>query len=287
VSSADEALGDVESPDSGKNASDTLSSDEEEFMMRVSKNAGLRFVIPRILSDEGDFAPCFKEVVIDTSNRLDTHLKSDGQGDHTTAYIAIMEMLVSAIAGEDIQTVPETLCELAKSFLDQEDYNYLETVKASVTQSLRENVISRSERKQLTNAMRVIAYSEKKNLSREQQQASSIIDAQRKKLKTVIKQQEQVFLLEVVCRIGETIVAHHQNDPLAVVSKKRVKGTAERPGGEGNRVKMAMLNLKLLNHLIALKNKMAQVSLDNDRQELLEDYQEIFTDIISCRETQY
>lgn len=275
----------TQSPDSEKGISDTsLSTDLEDSKVIVNKSRELRFIIPRILSKEGNFEPGFHEVAIDTTNRPDTYLKSEGQGDHTTAYIAVMEMLLSAIAGENIQDVPETLYELAKCFLSEANYEALEKVKNSFAKSLQEHVISRAERKQLTKAMRVIAKSDKRlELSTQLQQAFSVIEAQRAKVKNVIKEQEQTLLLEGVCQIGETIVKFHQNDPLAVLTKKRVEGADARPGSEGNRVKTAMLYLKLLNHLIELKNKMPQGVSDIDKkaqQELLEDYQEIFTDII-------
>jgi hypothetical protein len=275
----------TQSPDSEKGISDTsLSTDLEDSKVIANKSRELRFIIPRVLSKEGNFELGFHEVAIDTANRPDTYLKSEGQGDHTTAYIAVMEMLLSAIVGENIQDVPEILYELAKCFLAEDNYEALETVKNSFAESLREHVINRTERKQLTKAMRVIAKSDKRQeLSTQLQQAFSVIEAQRAKVKNVIKEQEQVLLLEGVCQIGETIVKFHQNDSLAVLSKKRVEGAATRPGSEGNRVKTAMLYLKLLNHLIELKNKMPQGGSDADKktqQELLEDYQEIFTDII-------
>ena len=114
---------------------------------------------------------------------------------------------------------------------------------------------------------------DRKQLTREMRNSNSeFLKAHYEKTKSIIKEHEQLLLSAAVCQIGEMIISKHQQSPLAAMPKLRVENTEDRPDHESTRVKKSMLHLKLLNHLIALKQ--------SSQPEALEDCQEIFDDII-------
>lgn len=236
----------------------TLSSDPAEQQAAITKERETRFIFPQTISAAGQVLAPFVKLSVDVTHRPDTTLKGGEQGDHTTAYILIMEMLFAAVRGENIKDVPDILRNLAKCFLEKEHYQELDTFVDSFTASATAHVMTRVDRKQLTKEMR--------------NSSSEFLKAHYEKTKSIIKEHEQLLLSAAVCQIGEMIISKHQQSPLAAMPKIRVENTEERPGHESTRVKKSMLHLKLLNHLIAFKQ--------SSQPEALEDCQEIFDDII-------
>ena len=97
----------------------TLSSDPVEQQATITKEREIRFIFPQTISATGQVLAPFVKLSVDVTHRPDTVLKGSEQGDHTTAYILIMEMLFAAVRGENIKEVPDILRNLAKCFLEK------------------------------------------------------------------------------------------------------------------------------------------------------------------------
>lgn len=76
--------------------------------------------------------------------RPPTHLGSDKQGDHVTAYIAYLHMLITAVDGESIQKAANIITEAAKAILPDKATVFDELITS--LQPLMSTVISRDSR---------------------------------------------------------------------------------------------------------------------------------------------
>lgn len=266
--------------------SDTSGS--EAYKAEIEKTSDVHFIVPRLFSDNGTFAPSYRAFDLNTVTRSDTHLGNEGQGDHTTAYNVIMDMLFSAIEGENLKDIPDILCELGKCFLAQPDYKILEEIKSTFFKNIQQHIIERDQRKQLTKALRILEkHSKNTDNSATTDDTDSLLAATKivtsigeSKIKAVIKEHEQLLLLNGISLIGETLVKCHQNDRLAVISKVRVEKTVGRLGGEGTRVSTAMRQLKILNHLLYMKRIVDIENNPDKKEQLLQNYRRIFLRII-------
>ena len=225
-------------------------------------------------------------IIVNSGQRPDTAI-SGSQGDHITAYTALLQMVCSIVDGEDVHEAPHMLYETAKCFISNPDrlreFNKLFLKRQ---QEVEEQFFPREIRKSLTYSLRKI-----------QKHASnlfSINNAELKKaiqilcrtgaenslnvdqLRDAIKFGNQSLFAQLVVEVGNQLLKDYNKEETSALPKINV---AERDTREGNRVKNAMKILRLLNKLIGFKQEMEIIS-NNDKKKVEEDFKFVCKNII-------
>lgn len=247
-------------------------SDSDPDKAVAKKDDDIYVIFPKISRDEKGRLVFYFDV--NTTNRLPTGLPRESQGDHTTPYVLIMELLLTAIQGESIKDIPGILFYMAKSFFDSDDLSRLSLIKSEVQILLEEHMIIREERKKITAAISLLSRESSSFTDKNVKIAVDNLTENREKIRLVIKQNEEFLYSHGVCKISQEIIRLHQQNELSRMPKSRITAIGGPSKREGNDIKESMLKLKLLNKFIELKNS------QNITQELLEDYREIFSAII-------
>jgi hypothetical protein len=220
----------------------------------------------------------------------------------------VLEILISAIEGENIKEIPYILTELSKCFMAPFDYGELEVLRKKYDEIISRNTISRSDRKDFTAAVKLLQDTDFTTVTgetKEEDEAKkkdltktfrAIKKVPVEQLKKIIKRDESRLSADAVVDIGYKLISLHQHDPLSAISKTRKKGqiiqssnsaaaatTSTKGDAEGARVKEAMRDLRILNHLIALKESVELLIPSTNSAEIeekLTEYQATFTNII-------
>lgn len=164
-------------------------------------------------------------IILVSNSRPETHLGKK-QGDHVSAFISFIEMLVTASEDKSAKDVAIYFADVAKSVLpEKSDVFDAISLKFQEKASLR---YSRSERKALTRQLR------------ERFEDDFMI----KKLQTSLKDAERGMIADLIQEMGEAFLKQ-LNTEKTIAFKKR--GDTDR--AEGSRVKKAVHALKAINQL--------------------------------------
>lgn len=228
--------------------------------------------------------------IITNKQRPTTSLAGSSQGDHVTAYAALLQMICSVMDGEDVHGAPEMLYKAATCFIDEKEFSF-EPDNSSFEQKqqqVEQQFFARDLRKKLTASIRIILHNSmgidqindpelKRALqlfSGKQDQAGIRITSDDvERLRDAIKRSNQTLFAQFAIAVGEQLIRNYNKKPTVVFPKLNLSNDPN----EGNRVKMAMRDLKLLNKLIALTEGIRKTDDHDKQQELLEDF------IASCK----
>jgi len=229
-------------------------------------------------------------IIVNRDQRPTTGI-SGSQGDHVTAYTVLLQTICGLIDGEEVHDAPKILYDATSCFL--EDFEELEFKSYKTGQTISfENKLRdvqakffpKQTRKKLTNSLKNIQNStiDINNIDDpELKEALSFVrscsqSGKKKlnidKLKSCIKRSNQELFAQLVVDLGEQVLKKYNQQSTAAFPK--LKEDYGKNLGEGTRVKTAMLNLRLLNKLLKLK--------DNINESNINDFKTICRDIIKA-----
>ena len=216
-------------------------------------------------------------IIINREQRPATGI-SGSQGDHVTAYTVLLQTICGLIDGEEVHEAPRILYETTNCFLEHfEDLqfkSYKTKRSISFEDKLREvqaKFFPKTIRKKLIDSLKaiqssVVAVNDTDDL--ELAKALKFIKSDNvrgkkklniDKLRSCIKRSNQELFAQVVVDLGEQILKQYNQQSTAAFPK--LKENYGKNTGEGTRVKMAMLHLRLLNKLLKLKNNINKTEL--------------------------
>lgn len=229
-------------------------------------------------------------LIINSSQRSDTIL-SGSQGDHVTAYTTLLQMVCSIIDGEDLYDAPKMLHEVVKCFIGNlEQLQNINKLFADKQQQIEKKFFPREMRKPLTYNLRIISQHSKSIVNaiadKKLKSALEFFINQNKPqelnidfLRDTIKNSNCLFFAQFLVEVGNQLLVGYNKEDTAALPKLNIDQNV----AEGNRVKEAMKELRLLNKLIEFKHML--LILDrydhNQRQILIEEFKNSYKSIIT------
>ena len=216
-------------------------------------------------------------IIINREQRPATVI-SGSQGDHVTAYTVLLQTICGLIDGEEVHEAPRILYETTNCFLEHSEDLQFKSYKTkqliSFEDKLREvqaKFFPKTMRKKLINSLKaiqssVVAVNDTDDLELEKALKfikSDNVRGKKKlnidKLRSCIKRSNQELFAQVVVDLGEQILKQYNRQSTATFPK--LEEDYGKNTGEGTRVKMAMLHLRLLNKLLKLKKNINKTEL--------------------------
>ncbi len=246
-------------------------------------------------------------IIVNSQQRPGTAI-SGSQGDHVTAYAVLLQTICSIIGGEDIHQAPQVLYDATKCFVgDISEIRFkgandeLLTFEAKIQEVIKQ-FFPREIRKQLTSHLREmqkLPNSESVTSNPALRKAIDFLSARKDNptdvsasgsdyildvnlLKDCVKRGNQAIFAQLVVALGEEVLRKYNATSTAAFPKLKEQG---KDLGEGNRVKMAMRNLRIFNKVLLLKQQLVGADLVRTK-ELIEIFQEDCKEIIRAARPQ-
>lgn len=228
-------------------------------------------------------------IIVNREQRPATYI-SGSQGDHVTAYTVLLQTICNLLDGEEERHAPKMLYEAVNCFFEdmaifkfksKENGKFIDF--ANRLKEIESQLFSKKARRKLTNLLSIIQDSPVALIKTKQKIIKESLEFIRscnkkgqrrlniKKLTNSIKRSNRVIFAQLVVELGEQILEKYNKQSTAALPK--LIECHENVIGEGARVKLAMLNLKLLNRFLQLKTTVNELHLNS----LIEDFK------ITCR----
>ncbi len=226
---------------------------------------GEKIIISARVTPEGDI-----EVMI-SNDRPEAQVvgaaSRKSQGDHVTAYINFLEMICIAVEGEEINTIPSRIQEIAISTLDEDKHDSFQGLLQVVEEKQLERV-DREDRKELTALLR--------KLHKESEALEDVLEGKYLaiierllnekgilKIKNSMKDGERLVIIDAIERVGTAFIETIQTtEGIAFEKTPKEDQSAEQKAAsraEGSRVKMASYGLRSFCRILSAKKQLETV----------------------------
>lgn len=228
-------------------------------------------------------------IMLNREQRPDTCIVGS-QGDHVTAYTVLLQLICNLIDGEEEINAPRILYNAVGCFFDDLEILEFKSYKTDQTidfktklKEIEAKLFNRAVRKNLSKSLQNIqkANFEFNNINNPELlwslnyiRSNSISGNKQiniNKLNSSIKRGNRVLFAQLVVELGEQILKKYNQKSTATLPK--LKQDFNKPSTEGNRVKQAMLTLKLLDKFLKLK-------LNNNNTQSINNFKLTCKDII-------
>lgn len=196
--------------------------------------------------------------VIISNDRPDTNLSNHKQGNHVSAYITFIHLLISAVECENAQEVSTRISETLKNIIPSQESSNKEL--SAFNEQKLSTFTSRDSRKEKTACFRVgmqlMQYTQEK------------IEKEVTELKNSIKSNNNYIIADIMENAGNMLLkCLNQDDYMAI--EKTVKGSN---GGEGPAVRSAINCLKTVDRIIYINNAKNDKEYKGLVENFIEDY---------------
>jgi len=221
------------------------------------------------------------KITTNRGQRADTSIPGS-QGDHVTAYVTLLQTICSIVDGEDVHETPQILYDTTKCFFGDKagqeiklknlDNNEEVTFDQKLEQ-IKKLFFPRDLRKNLTKHLRIIKeHGLKVNQDLEElQKALQFLAKQDKdslnidQLRDCLKRSNQTIFAQLIVELGEKVLETYNQSPTAAFPKLKID---KEGSSEGNRVKGAMKDLRLVNKFLELKINLNKATDQPEEQQL-------------------